>query len=173
MVQCARLDPFSDDYTTFSAIIQDILRILASGRTLAVMLSRPISSLSAARSTSTKRDTTLEIASFQNFRHMSGHQSQFVCRRLFASGQSMHQLEDPDLSCQPCRLVFVETLWIAKFDQQVRCFGHSPPCFWSTLEDSHSSCLRRTTGSHATGSTDFSRFRERHKHLLLHGNLTQ
>ena len=39
----------------------------------------------------------------------------------------MHQLEDPDLSCQPCRLVFVETLRIAKFDQEVRCFGHSPP----------------------------------------------
>ena len=37
-------------------------------------------------STSTKRDTTMEITSFNNVRQMSCHLRQFVCRRLFASG---------------------------------------------------------------------------------------
>ena len=48
-IQCARPDPFSDDNTIFSTRIQAILCILASGRTLAVMLSHPISSLSFGR----------------------------------------------------------------------------------------------------------------------------
>ena len=71
---------------------EKILCTLASGRTLAVVLSPPVSSLSVARK-----------------RH-------FVCRRLFASGQSMHQFRDLFLSCQPSRFVFVETQWTAKSD---------------------------------------------------------
>ena len=47
------------------------------------------------------------IASFEIFRQMSSHQGQFA-RRLFASGQSMHQFKDSALSRQPSWIVFVE-----------------------------------------------------------------
>ena len=93
-------------------------------------------------STFAKCETTLGIHIFSNFRQMSGHQ--FVCRRLLASGQSMHQCSDSFLSCQRSRLVFVEIQWTAKFDQQARCCRHSPLCFWITLEKSHSPRFRRT-----------------------------
>ena len=59
-------------------------------------------------STSAKRDTTLGIASFEKFRQMSSHQRQFVCRRLLASGQSMHQFQNSFLSRQPSRIVPTE-----------------------------------------------------------------
>ena len=54
-----------------------------------------------------KRDTTLEIASLEIVLQMSSHQRQFVCCRLFASGQSAHQLMDsffvsPNLSARIC-----------------------------------------------------------------------
>ena len=116
-VQCARHEPCSDDHTNFSTRIHVILCILASGRTLAVMLTTSILALSCQDSSTTaKCDTTLAIASFEIFRQMSG--------RLFASGQRMHQFTESSLSCQPSRLVFVETQWTAQFDHQVRCFGH-------------------------------------------------
>ena len=59
---------------------------------------------------------------------------QFVCRRLFASGQSMHQFQDSLLFHQPSRFVLMETQWSAESDHQMRRFGHSSLCFWITVE---------------------------------------
>ena len=56
-VQCAKLDLFSDD-NTISTSVQEILGILASGRTLAVMVSPPVSSLSVARNHRPLRSAT-------------------------------------------------------------------------------------------------------------------
>ena len=56
--QCAKLDPFSGDTKKFATRIQLILCILASGRTLAVMLSPPVSSLSVARNHRLLRSAT-------------------------------------------------------------------------------------------------------------------
>ena len=91
-IHCARLDPFSED-AVFSARIQEILCILASGRTLGVVLSPPgVLALNCQKpSTSTKREAIPGIASFELFRQMSSRKTQCVCRRLSASRQSMHQ----------------------------------------------------------------------------------
>ena len=48
-VQCANSIHFSDDNAQFSTSIQEMLRILVIGRTHAVILSPPVSSLSVAR----------------------------------------------------------------------------------------------------------------------------
>ena len=64
-IHCAKLDPFSGDITKLSTRMQEILCILASCRTLAVMISPPVSSLSVARNHRlAKCDTTLGTASF-------------------------------------------------------------------------------------------------------------
>ena len=54
-VQCAKLDPFSDDYTIFDENSKDFA---PSGRTLAVMLSPPVSSVSVARNRRPLRSAT-------------------------------------------------------------------------------------------------------------------
>ena len=123
-------------------------------------------------STSAKRDTTLEIASFEFFQHMSSQQRQFVCRCLFVV-RTCISLKIPLLSRQPSRLVFVEIQWAVKHVQQVRRFGCSALCFWITLEkrfseDSLCSYRFRCLGKHG-----FCSFLEGHKHLLLQGTLTQ
>ena len=111
---------------------------------------------------------------------MSGRQNHFVCRRLFASDQWLHQFKDAFLSRQPSRFACVETQWTAKFDQQVRC----SLCFWIALKKSHSSCFRMTVWPclfsqsiflryRCHGKHVFCSFREGHKHLLLQGNLTE
>ena len=72
-------------------------------------------------STCAKRDTTLVNARCISF------QRQFVCRRLFASGHSMHQLQDSFLSHQPSRIVFVE-MWRAEKSDQLLDIQHC--AFW-------------------------------------------
>ena len=131
-------------------------------------------------STSAKCDTTLGIASIKNFGQVSGHQRQFVCRSLFASGQSMHQFKDPFLSCQPSRLIFVHAQWTAKFGQQVRCFGHSPLCFWITLEKATRLVFGGQSEPACCHNLLSYRFRCHGKHgfctniyLLLQGHLTR
>ena len=60
------------------------------------------------------------------------------------SAKCEHHFKDFFLSRQTSRIIFVETLCTANFDQQVRVSGHAPECFWITLEKDHSSCFRRT-----------------------------
>ena len=138
-------------------------------------LAASVLALSCQKSpTFAKRDTTLEIASLKNCPKDVRSQRQFVCRRLLVSGQSMHQFKDSFfLCCQPSRLVFVEIQWTAKFDQQVRCFRHSPLCFWITLEKSHSSRFRRAVWFGCHRKHGFCSFREGHTHLLLQGSPKQ
>ena len=177
---------FSDDHTILSTRIQEILCLLACGRTLPVMLSPQVSSLSVARKNRPPRSATRPwgLPALKFVYKMLVHQRQFVCRHLSASGQSMHQFKDSFLSRQPSRLVCVEIQWTAKFDQQCvvlnihHCasgshwrkatrlvFGGQSgrACFHSLYSYSF-----RRHGKHW-----FCSFQEGNKHLLLQGSLTQ
>ena len=126
-IQCARLDPFLMTTKFFSTRIQEVLCILAIGRTLAVMLSPPVTSLSSARKRRPLRSATrlwrLQSLCLLGGRHID---RELVFRRMFASGQSMHQFQNSCLARQSFWIVFVETQWTTESDQQERCFRHSP-----------------------------------------------
>ena len=182
----ARLGSFSDDYTIFSTKNSRYFVHLGKWSDFRRnALTTSIFALSGQKtSTSAKRDTTVEIASFEFFQHMSSQQRQFVCRCLFAV-RACISLKIPLLSRQPSRLVFVEIQWAVKYYQQVRFFW----MFTTVLLDhtrrnvsrlvfgrqSDRACLHslfsyrfRCHVKHG-----FCSFREGHKHLLLQGTLTQ
>ena len=104
----ARLHPFSDDDTIFDENSRYCVHVGKWSDSRRDALATSIFALCCQKSsTSAKCDTTLETASFKIFRQMSGQQRQFVCRRLFASSQSTHQLKDsffvlPTLSYRIC-----------------------------------------------------------------------
>ena len=68
-------------------------------------------------STCAKCDTTLGIPSFLKFSDRC-QVTNLCVAACMTSGQSMHQFKDSLLSCQPSRVVFVETQWTAQFQQK-------------------------------------------------------
>ena len=95
--------------------LQEILCILAGGRTLATSIFR-LSCQKSSNSCEARHDLGLPALEF--------------------SDECQVTKDNLCVSClpHPSRLVFVEIQWTANFDQQVRRVGHSPLCFWITLE---------------------------------------
>ena len=167
-IQCARPDPFSDDDTAFSTRIREILRMLASGRTLAVMLSPPVSFLFRAP----------VIVGLCGARHNLGD-----CQGCL----SLTGAESPETNCvapHVCRCLG-SYLWepsgiqnmISKcvvWDVHHRAFeSHRRKATHLPFEDSlivlaftfYPLSFLRCHGKHG--------FREGHKHLLLQGSLAR
>ena len=121
-----KLDHCSDDSTIFDENL--FLCILASGRTLAVMLSPPVFSLSVASNPRPLRGATrpwglpaLKIS--DKCQLTKDNLCVAACLRL---ARACISLKIPFLSRRPSRLVFVEIQWTATFYQHVLLFGHSP-----------------------------------------------
>ena len=102
---------FSDDNTVFSTRIQEILCILASSRTLAVILSPPVSSLSIARNHRPSRSAT------RPWRQPALTFSDCCCvAACLRAGRTCISFKISFCLANP-RIVFVETQWTAKSDQ--------------------------------------------------------
>ena len=162
--------------TTFSTRIQDILRILASGRTLAVMLSPPVSSLSVARNHRPLRSATrpwgLPALKFSD--KCQVHQQKSVCWRVVRACTSLRILfclANP-LGSYFWKLSGMQNLTnkCVVLDIHLCAFGSH----WRKAtrlvfgEQSDRTC------SHSLFSCRFRcHGKEGHKHLLLQGNLKQ
>ena len=141
--------------------------VLASGRTLAVVLSHHQCTRSQLPGTVDFYEARHDPAdcSFELFQQMSSRQGAAclrVARACIRSLPSRFPFVSPTLSDRICGNLMAE-----KSDQHVRRFGHSPQCFWTTLEESRSSCFRRTVWSRLFSQLMFPRFSVRRKARFL------
>ena len=150
------------------------------------MLSPPVSSLSVARNHRHLRSATRSwglpaLKSSDRCQVTKDNYRVAVCLRVVTACIS---LRIPLCLDNPLGSYLWKFSGLQKIDQQVRCFRHSPLCFWITLEkatrlvfggQSDRACFH-SPYSHrfrCHGKHGFCGFREGHKHLVLQGTLTQ
>ena len=99
--QCAKLDPFSVENNFLDENSRDFEHVGKWSDPRRSALATSIVAPSCPKSsTSAKCDTTL--VSFKNFRLMSGHQRQFVCRRFFCVARACISLKIFSVSDRIC-----------------------------------------------------------------------
>ena len=187
-IHCAGLDPFSEDAVFFVENSGNLVHLGKWSNSRGSVLTTGVLALNCQKpSTSTKRDTTPGIASFELFRQMSSRQRQCVCRRLFASRQSMHQVSSvkiPFCLAKPLgsylwKLSGLKNLISTCVVLDIHHCAFGPP--WRkavrlVFEVRSGRVCFHNLGSHVFrchGKRGFCSFREGHKHSLLRGNLTR